>query len=227
MSCRGLQAAAESAALTVEPLATQSPISVAISDAMEAQSFDPLAAADAEPELCCICTDPLGEGDDHGALQLGCGHVFGARCIQEWLRVDKKTRRCPTCNTAAEGRQALRPLCPLQTALRVQDGGEEAELVRAVEQARAKRQRAEHDAARLERERDGLRRRREAQQREARAAAPAPAAAAGGGLTEEQRLRVEASKAAALARRQQAQARLSSAEPAAAAAPAPGLESVT
>ena len=178
--------------------------------------------ADAEPELCCICTDPLGEGDDHGALQLGCGHVFGARCIQEWLRVDKKTRRCPTCNTAAEGRQALRPLCPLQTALRVQDGGEEAELVRAVEQARAKRQRAEHDAARLERERDGLRRRREAQQREAqqreaqqreaRAAAPAPAAAAGGGLTEEQRLRVEASKAAALARRQQAQARLSSAE---------------
>ena len=33
---------------------------------MEAQSFDPLAAADAEPELCCICTDPLGEGDDHG-----------------------------------------------------------------------------------------------------------------------------------------------------------------
>ena len=174
--------------------------------------------ADAEPELCCICTDPLGEGDDHGALQLGCGHVFGARCIQEWLRVDKKTRRCPTCNTAAEGRQALRPLCPLQTALRVQDGGEEAELVRAVEQARAKRQRAEHDAARLERERDGLRRRREAQQRaaaaaEARASAPAPApAAAGGGLTEEQRLRVEASKAAALARRQQAQARLSSAE---------------
>ena len=194
---------------------------------MEAQSFDPLAAADAEPELCCICTDPLGEGDDHGALQLGCGHVFGARCIQEWLRVDKKTRRCPTCNTAAEGRQALRPLCPLQTALRVQDGGEEAELVLAVEQARAKRQRAEHDAARLERERDGLRRRREAQQREARAAAPAPAAAAGGGLTEEQRLRVEASKAAALARRQQAQARLMSAEPAAAAAPAPGLESVT
>ena len=189
--------------------------------------------ADAEPELCCICTDPLGEGDDHGALQLGCGHVFGARCIQEWLRVDKKTRRCPTCNTAAEGRQALRPLCPLQTALRVQDGGEEAELVRAVEQARAKRQRAEHDAARLERERDGLRRRREAQQRaaaaaEARASAPAPApAAAGGGLTEEQRLRVEASKAAALARRQQAQARLMSAEPAAAAAPAPGLESVT
>ena len=184
--------------------------------------------ADAEPELCCICTDPLGEGDDHGALQLGCGHVFGARCIQEWLRVDKKTRRCPTCNTAAEGRQALRPLCPLQTALRVQDGGEEAELVRAVEQARAKRQRAEHDAARLERERDGLRRRRAAQQREARAAAPAPAAAAaGGGLTEEQRLRVEASKAAALARRQQAQARLMSAEPAAAAAPAPGLESVT
>ena len=211
MGRSGLQTAAESAALTVEPLATQSPISVAISDAMEAQSFDPLAAADAEPELCCICTDPLGEGDDHGALQLGCGHVFGARCIQEWLRVDKKTRRCPTCNTAAEGRQALRPLCPLQTALRVQDGGEEAELVRAVEQARAKRQRAEHDAARLERERDGLRRRREAQQRvaaaaEARAAAPAPAAAAaGGGLTEEQRLRVEASKAAALARRQQAQ----------------------
>ena len=174
--------------------------------------------ADAEPELCCICTDPLGEGDDHGALQLGCGHVFGARCIQEWLRVDKKTRRCPTCNTAAEGRQALRPLCPLQTALRVQDGGEEAELVRAVEQARAKRQRAEHDAARLERERDGLRRRREAQQRaaaaaEARASTAALAPAAGGGLTEEQRLRVEASKAAALARRQQAQARLSSAEP--------------
>ena len=84
--------------------------------------------ADAEPELCCICTDPLGEGDDHGALQLGCGHVFGARCIQEWLRVDKKTRRCPTCNTAAEGRQALRPLCPLQTALRVQDGEKAAKL---------------------------------------------------------------------------------------------------
>ena len=196
---------------------------------MEAQSFDPLAAADAEPELCCICTDPLGEGDDHGALQLGCGHVFGARCIQEWLRVDKKTRRCPTCNTAAEGRQALRPLCPLQTALRVQDGGEEAELVRAVEQARAKRQRAEHDATRLERERDGspaprgaaARRRR---RRGARFGGGPSPAAAGGGLTEEQRLRVEASKAAALARRQ---ARLSSAEPAAAAAPAPGPESVT
>ena len=79
--------------------------------------LDPLAA-DAEPELCCICTDPLGEGDDHGALQLGCGHVFGARCIQEWLRVDKKTRRCPTCKDAVLSPRPLSPSAGTKSAAR-------------------------------------------------------------------------------------------------------------
>ena len=47
--------------------------------------------------ICPICLDHLGT-EGHFPVALGCGHVYGFRCIGEWLKGQKST--CPCCRTA-------------------------------------------------------------------------------------------------------------------------------
>ena len=127
-------------------------------------------------ENCSICLEPLDPRGEHRAVQLRCGHVFGSRCIDEWLQTDKKQRRCPPCQTKVD-KHSQRELCPI-LGLRVQDGGDEAQLTGTLEAVRSKRQRLERSNEKLQREHDQMVRQRDLLLARVRAAATATAAAA-------------------------------------------------
>ena len=127
-------------------------------------------------ENCSICLEPLDPRGEHRAVQLRCGHVFGSRCIDEWLQTDKKQRRCPQCQTKVD-KHSQRELCPI-LGLRVQDGGDEAQLTGTLEAVRSKRQRLERSNEKLQREHDQMVRQRDLLLARVRAAATATAAAA-------------------------------------------------
>lgn len=48
-----------------------------------------------EVERCMICLGPLETDGEHRVCSLQCGHIFGHKCILEWLNT-KPT--CPVCN---------------------------------------------------------------------------------------------------------------------------------
>ena len=127
-------------------------------------------------ENCSICLEPLDPRGEHRAVQLRCGHVFGSRCIGEWLQTDKKQRRCPQCQTKVD-KHSQRELCPI-LGLRVQDGGDEAQLTGTLEAVRSKRQRLERSNEKLQREHDQMVRQRDLLLARVRAAATATATAA-------------------------------------------------
>ncbi|EAY04444.1 hypothetical protein TVAG_396310 [Trichomonas vaginalis G3] len=51
-----------------------------------------------EEENCMICMGPLATEGEHRVCSLKCGHIFGYKCIVEWLNT-KST--CPACNSPA------------------------------------------------------------------------------------------------------------------------------
>ena len=110
-------------------------------------------------ENCSICLEALDPRGQHRPVQLRCGHVFGSECIAQWLQTDKKQRRCPQCQATVD-RNSQRDLAPI-LGLRVQDGGEEAQLTGTLEAVRAKRQRLERANEAMQREHDQLARKRD------------------------------------------------------------------
>lgn len=53
-------------------------------------------------ETCPICLEPWENSGDHRLVALKCGHLFGSRCVEKWLRGSPlKSRSCPTCKTKA------------------------------------------------------------------------------------------------------------------------------
>lgn len=57
---------------------------------------------DIDGETCPICLDSWSNTGDHRLVALKCGHLFGAQCIQRWLKTKPaKERCCPTCKTRA------------------------------------------------------------------------------------------------------------------------------
>ena len=148
-------------------------------------------------ENCSICLEPLDPRGEHRAVQLRCGHVFGSQCIGEWLQTDKKQRRCPQCQAKVD-KHSLRELCPI-LGLRVQDGGDEAQLTGTLEAVRSKRQRLERSNEKLQREHDQMVRQRDMLLARVRAAAAAAAAAATATATSEAAAAAAATAAAAAA----------------------------
>lgn len=60
---------------------------------------------DGDGETCPICLESWGTSGDHRLVALKCGHLFGARCVERWLRAQQqKDRSCPTCKTKASVR---------------------------------------------------------------------------------------------------------------------------
>ena len=56
-------------------------------------------------ENCCIiCTDMWTNSDEHHIVALKCGHLFGKKCIEDWLTPSRGYNRCPTCNKPAKRR---------------------------------------------------------------------------------------------------------------------------
>lgn len=49
-------------------------------------------------EPCSICCEPFTSTSDHRIVSLKCGHIFGQKCIEQWLRIKESKRRCPECN---------------------------------------------------------------------------------------------------------------------------------
>ena len=145
-------------------------------------------------ENCSICLEPLDPRGEHRAVQLRCGHVFGSQCIGEWLQTDKKQRRCPQCQAKVD-KHSQRELCPI-LGLRVQDGGDEAQLTGTLEAVRSKRQRLERSNEKLQRDHDQMVRQRDLLLARVRAAA---AAAANATATSEAAAAAAATAAAAAA----------------------------
>lgn len=57
---------------------------------------------DLDGETCPICLDTWGNSGDHRLVALKCGHLFGALCVERWLRAQStKDRSCPTCKSKA------------------------------------------------------------------------------------------------------------------------------
>ncbi|GBP92043.1 E3 ubiquitin-protein ligase RFWD3 [Eumeta japonica] len=53
-------------------------------------------------ETCPICLDSWSSSGDHRLVSLKCGHLFGYRCVEKWLRARKTAdRSCPTCKSKA------------------------------------------------------------------------------------------------------------------------------
>ena len=52
-------------------------------------------------DTCMICFEQWTNAGEHRVVCLGCGHLFGASCIQKWL---SERKHCPACNHAAKRR---------------------------------------------------------------------------------------------------------------------------
>ncbi|XP_026758879.1 E3 ubiquitin-protein ligase RNF4-like [Galleria mellonella] len=53
---------------------------------------------------CPICWDELGSNP---LASTKCGHVFCLKCLEQYLKIEKK---CPTCRQALKGAKAYHPL---------------------------------------------------------------------------------------------------------------------
>ena len=62
-------------------------------------------------ELCSICFENLEKGNIYGT---SCGHVYHARCIQEWKT---KNTTCPLCRQDTENVRTASPVSPILDAL--------------------------------------------------------------------------------------------------------------
>ncbi|CAG5026771.1 unnamed protein product [Parnassius apollo] len=57
---------------------------------------------DMDGETCPICLDSWGNSGEHRLVALKCGHLFGAQCVQRWLKAQTlRERSCPTCKSKA------------------------------------------------------------------------------------------------------------------------------
>ena len=52
---------------------------------------------------CIICTEIWTTSGVHQLVSLSCGHLFGRKCIEQWLDPKKaQNQRCPQCNKTAK-----------------------------------------------------------------------------------------------------------------------------
>lgn len=59
-------------------------------------------ADEGDGETCPICLDSWGNSGEHRLVSLKCGHLFGAHCVERWLKAqNSKDRSCPTCKCKA------------------------------------------------------------------------------------------------------------------------------
>lgn len=93
---------------------------------------------------CIICTEMWTNTGDHQLVSLSCGHLFGRKCIEQWLDPkNKQNQRCPHCNKTAKKRD-IRVLYARN--LRALDTSERDRALEMLEKERHLRKRLETEA---------------------------------------------------------------------------------
>lgn len=96
---------------------------------------------DTDGETCPICLDTWGNSGDHRLVALKCGHLFGAQCVERWLKAQTSNHRtCPTCKSKA----AMKDLrCIYARKLIAADNSEITRLQKQVDILQAEKSRTE------------------------------------------------------------------------------------
>jgi E3 ubiquitin-protein ligase RFWD3 len=93
---------------------------------------------------CIICTELWTNTGDHQLVSLSCGHLFGRRCIEQWLDPkNRQNQRCPQCNFKAK-RKDIRLVYARN--LRALDTSERDATLELLRKERVLRQRLESEA---------------------------------------------------------------------------------
>ncbi|XP_061078169.1 E3 ubiquitin-protein ligase RFWD3 [Conger conger] len=106
----------------------------------------PPAGADKEDEgegeTCSICFESWTTTGEHRLATLRCGHLFGFKCIERWLRGDGA--KCPQCNKKAK-KSDIVPLYARK--LRALDNSEQESMRRSLQLEHELRRKAELESA--------------------------------------------------------------------------------
>lgn len=68
------------------------------------QRVDDSSYIEDESIVCSICSEVWTAGGSHCLVSLKCGHLFGRKCIEKWIEVQKtkgKAGSCPNCKKSA------------------------------------------------------------------------------------------------------------------------------
>lgn len=88
--------------------------------------------SDSPDDVCAICLENWTNAGSHGLASLACGHLFGYKCIYEWLT---NNDRCPECN-ATSNRKDIRAIRARN--LKALDNSNEESLKREINEYKEK-----------------------------------------------------------------------------------------
>ncbi|KAJ8343376.1 hypothetical protein SKAU_G00307050 [Synaphobranchus kaupii] len=95
-----------------------------------------------EGETCSICFESWTNVGEHRIATLRCGHLFGFKCIDRWLR--GQGAKCPQCNKKAKRSDIVTLFV---RNLRVVDNIEQESMKRSLEQEQSLRRKVELESA--------------------------------------------------------------------------------
>ncbi|XP_035251709.1 E3 ubiquitin-protein ligase RFWD3 isoform X3 [Anguilla anguilla] len=127
------------------PTAPQQPEPALAHVAPAAQSAAPAGVdqgEDGEGETCSICFESWTTAGEHRLATLRCGHLFGFKCIDRWLR--GAGSQCPQCNKKAKRSDIVRLYA---RKLRALDNSEQEGIKRMLQQEQELRRKAESESA--------------------------------------------------------------------------------
>uniref|UniRef100_A0A3Q3XF17 RING-type E3 ubiquitin transferase n=1 Tax=Mola mola TaxID=94237 RepID=A0A3Q3XF17_MOLML len=104
---------------------------------------DPTHGEEGEGDNCTICFEAWTTAGEHRLAALRCGHLFGFRCIQHWLKTQGSSAKCPQCNKKAKRSDIVLLYAP---KLRALDNSEQ-ESLKSLEQEQSLRRKAELESA--------------------------------------------------------------------------------
>ncbi|XP_071502685.1 E3 ubiquitin-protein ligase rfwd3.S-like [Diadema antillarum] len=103
---------------------------------------DSTDGSDDESQSCIICYETWTTSGSHRLVSLKCGHLFGQSCIEQWLK--GQGGKCPQCNSKAK-KTDIRVI--YAKALKALDTSERDRAIKALEEEKELRKKAEMDAA--------------------------------------------------------------------------------
>lgn len=97
-----------------------------------------------ESQTCPICFEAWNSAGDHRIVSLKCGHLFGKKCIERWLK--GQGGKCPQCNAKASKRD-LRVI--YARSLKAEDTTERERLTRENEKLKREKEEFQKENAML------------------------------------------------------------------------------
>lgn len=84
-------------------------------------------------ESCTICMDEWTVGGEHRVCCLNCGHLFGRKCIEQWIKEKGGQAKCPICNKSTR-KSHIRDLWV--KSIKAIDNNENIELLKQLDNER-------------------------------------------------------------------------------------------